>query len=139
VPILNGLLGVEFFAAYAYTAAIPLLVGRDMRAARQFLHQELAHITVVRTLIESVHGEASVQRASYPLGHPHGRSGLLAMLHRVEAESIRAYVEAIPKLSAGGVRAAAASVMANEGQHISVLRASLGLQPVPAALVTGSE
>ncbi len=139
VPILNGLLEIEYLLAYAYTAATPLLNRADSRTTRQFLHYELAHITVLRTLIDSAHGKAAAQRSTYPLGHRQGARELLSLLHRIKAESIRRYLSAIPRLSHGGVRGLTASIMANEGQQLTVLRKSLGLEPVPAALATGAE
>jgi hypothetical protein len=139
LPVLDGLLQLEYMAAFAYTAAAPMLNTADARTARQFLHHELAHITVLNALIESAHGKPSAQRSSYPLGRPKGNRGVLLMLRRVEAESIRAYLRALPRLSVGGVRGVAAAIMANEGQHISVLRTGLGLEAVPAALASGAE
>jgi hypothetical protein len=139
VPILNGLLELEYLSAYAYTAATPLLNRADSRTTRQFLHFELAHITVLRTLIDNAHGKAVPQRSTYRLGHARGPRELLSVLRRIEEESIRRYLSAIPRLSHGGVRGVAASIMGNEGQHLSVLRESLGLEPVPAALVTAAE
>jgi hypothetical protein len=139
VPILNGLLQVEYRAAFAYTAAAPVLDPADARTARQFLHHKLAHITVINALIESAHGKPGAPRATYSLGHPQGNRQLLSMLHRVEGESIRAYLDALPRLSAGDVRGVAASIAANIGQHISILRTALGLAPVPAALATGAD
>ena len=140
VPILNGLLEREYLSAYAYTAATPLLNRADSRTTRQFLHFELAHITVLRTLIDNAHhGKAVAQRSSYPLGPSQGDREMLSLLHRIKAELIRQYLSAIPRLSHGGVRGLTASIMANEGQQLTVLRKSLGLEPVPAALATGAE
>ena len=137
--MLESVLKLEYLAAYAYTAAIPLLSGQSLVAARQFLHHELAHITVLHSLIESAHSKPSAQQSSYPLGHPEGTRELLGLLHRIEARLLGAYLHAIPRLSAGGVRSVAAAIMANEGQHIAMLRGRLDLDPVPAALPTASE
>ncbi len=138
-PILNQLLQVEYLAAYAYTASIPLLTGHNLRAARRFLHQELAHVTIIDSLIRSVHATPSAQRPTYPIGQPGATHALLAMLHGVESKAMRAYLDAIPKLSHGVVRAIGSAILANEGQHLSVWRGRLGLQPVPAALATATE
>lgn len=139
VPILNQLLQVEYLAAYAYTAATPLLTGHNVRAAKRFLHQELAHITILDSLIKSAHGKPSAQRPSYPIGHTGGTHDLLAMLHGVESKAMTAYLAAVPKLSHGVVRAIASAILANEGQHLTVLRGRLGLEPVPAALAAAGE
>jgi hypothetical protein len=139
VPILNELLQVEYLSAYAYTAAVPLLSGHSLRLAHRFLHQELAHITILDSLIAAAHGQRSPQRPSYPIGRPGATRDLLAMLHGVESKAIAAYLGAVPKLSQGVVRAIASAILANEGQHIAVLRGRLGLVAVPDALASARE
>src|SRR5438270_240606 len=52
---------------------------------------------------------------------------------------IGAYLSALPRLTPGPVRAAIAAVMANDAQHLSVLRAAQHRSPVPAAFVTAGE
>ena len=64
---------------------------------------------------------------------------VLRLLHKIERAQINAYLDAIPKVSLGSTRAALAAVLANDAQHISVLRLSLGRRPIPTALVTGHE
>jgi hypothetical protein len=139
VPILNGLLQVEYLAAYAYTAVVPLMSGHGVRIAHRFLHQELAHITILDSLIKSARGQPSPQRPSYPIGQPGGTHDLLAMLHRLESKAMAAYLGAVPKLSQGVVRGVASAILANEGQHLAVLRGRLGLVAVPDALANASE
>ena len=47
---------------------------------------------------------------------------MLRLLHKIERAQITAYLDAIPKVSLGSTRAALAAVLANDAQHISVLR-----------------
>jgi hypothetical protein len=141
VPILASLLRIEYRLAYAYTASLPPLnrsvVGT--RLARWFVHQELAHVTAISTLLESAHVKPNTSAGSFRLGAATTPNEVLDILRRQEDAAIRAYQHAIPRLSHGKLRAIAASIMANEGQHISVLRMVLGLEPVPTALVTERE
>ena len=141
VPILEGLLKIEYRLAYAYTASLPPLVDDKYgtRVARWFLHQELAHVTALTTLLKSAHARPASSPGTFPLGRSRTAAEVLSMLHRLENDAIHAYQRAIPNLSHGRLRAIAASIMANEGQHVSLVRASLGLEPVPAALLTASE
>jgi ferritin-like protein len=141
IPILEGLLEMEYRLAYAYAASLPPLFDDKYgtRVARWFLHQELAHITALSTLLKSAHAKPSTAPGTFSLGRSRTATDVLSILHRLEAGAIRAYQRAIPNLSHGKLRAIAASIMANEGQHISLVRASLGLDPVPAALLTASE
>ena len=62
---------------------------------------------------------------------------VLRLLHRIETLQLAAYVRAIPLLQLGKVRAAAMALFANDAQHVTILRLQLGLDPVPAAFVTG--
>jgi hypothetical protein len=63
---------------------------------------------------------------------------VLALLKRLEQAQLRAYLDAIPQLSGGKVRAAVAAIYANDAQHLALLRWQTGEAPAPAALVTGS-
>jgi hypothetical protein len=62
----------------------------------------------------------------------------VALLKRLERLQIRTYLETIPRLSGGRVRAAMAAILANDAQHLAMLRWQAGGPPAPAALVTGS-
>jgi hypothetical protein len=141
VKILGGLLNAEFHAATAYTAGLPLLpIGsHNHRLAARFLNQELSHIIELQTLIKAGHAFPQGEAGTYDLGYPRDATEVLELFHQVEQLTISAYLAAIPRLSAGVIRAKAASILANEGQHVSIVRRNLGLVPVPAALVTGRE
>jgi hypothetical protein len=47
---------------------------------------------------------------------------------------VAAYVDAIPRLTASKLRQTAAAINTDEAEHISVLLAALGEQPVPELL-----
>ena len=64
---------------------------------------------------------------------------MLALLHGLERAQIVLYLDAIPRLSPSPVRAAVATILASDAQHISILRMAQGLPAVPSAFVTGSE
>lgn len=55
----------------------------------------------------------------------------------LENTAIAAYIDALPKLSQGDLRATAAGIIANEAEHVTVLLDALGRDPLPAAFVTG--
>ncbi len=137
--IFNSLIDAEYVVAAAYIAGVPLLSDHNLRAAKHFLVQEVAHITQLSNLVSVAHGTPHGPRASYDLGHPRSQTQVLELIHRAEQATIRAYLDAIPELTPGAPRAAAASILANEAQHVSVLRRNLGLVPVPSAFVTAAE
>jgi hypothetical protein len=137
--IFNSLINAEYAVAAAYIAGIPLLSDHNLRAAKHFLVQEVAHITQLSNLVNVAHGVPHGPRPSYDLGHPRNQTQVLELIHRTEEMTVRVYLDAIPKLSPGPPRAAAASILANEAQHISIIRRNLGLDPVPDAVVTATE
>jgi hypothetical protein len=139
VNLLNSLLDLEHIAVAAYTAGIPLLSPAGGMAGQRFLTQELSHVGEVSGLVRLAGGVADKGRPSYDLGHPRNGEDVLRLLHQIERAQIQAYLQAIPKVSTPSTRAALAAVLANDAQHLSVLRAQLGRQPVPSALVTGHE
>jgi bacterioferritin (cytochrome b1) len=139
VEILNRLLDIEYKAIAAYTAVIPLLAHHAREAAKQFLHQEITHSGEVYALIRQADGHGDKPQPSYDLGHPQTHRDILELLHTVEQEQITGYLEAIPNVSPGTVRAALAAILANDAQHLSVIRLALHEDPLPSALVTGNE
>ncbi|MBV8430808.1 MAG: ferritin-like domain-containing protein [Solirubrobacterales bacterium] len=139
VPPLNGLLDVEHYAIAAYASGIPLLPQHTPQAyaAIQFLAQELAHAVQLSDLIHRAKGKPRRPAASYDLGHPQTPADVAALLKQVEETQISAYLNTIPRLS-GGARSAAAAILANDAQHLAVLRWQTGESPTPSALVKGS-
>ena len=136
---LNALLDVEHHAIAAYAAGFQLLHPRSpqAKAAAQFLAQEMAHAVQLSDLIRRARGKPRRARASYDLGHPQGPADVLALLKRIEQEQLGAYLSTIPQLTGSGSRFAAASIMANDAQHLAILRWQAGQAPTPDALVTG--
>lgn len=139
VELLNHLLDLEHIGIAAYTAGIPLLPPSGRMAGRRFLIQELSHAGELAGLVSQAGGLPNKSKPSYDLGHPRTSADMLKLLHEIERSQISAYLQAIPKLAMPSSRAALAAVLANDAQHIAVLRSQLGRQAVPAALVNGHE
>ncbi len=137
VSILNGLLDLEQQTIAAYTAGIPLLRRPAIKAAQQFLGQELAHAQALSDLVKKAGGKPDKPRPSYDLGNPSTEPQVLALLRGLEAKQLAAYVQMTPLLTPGRLRSAVAAIFANDAQHLAVLREQLGEAPVPAAFVTG--
>jgi rubrerythrin len=139
VALLNQALDLEHEAIAAYTAGIPLLDGRPKKAAQLFLEQELSHAGEMYGLIKQAGGRPNKAKASYDLGHPSTAMDVLRLLHDLEHRELRLYLGALTRLSPGSVRAAVAAVLANDAQHVAVLRSALGMVPLPSPFVTGVE
>jgi hypothetical protein len=139
VAILNRLLDLERRTVAAYTAGIPLLLHPAAKTAKQFLDEELQHAGELLALIKAAGGVAVARRASYDLGHARTPADVLSLLHELERTQIVAYLAAIPRLAPGPLRAATASILTSDAQHVAILRLAQGEPPAPSAFVTGHE
>ena len=62
---------------------------------------------------------------------------MLRLTSQMENRVIAAYLDALPKLTSGEIRARAASILASEAEHLSVIQGALGRPQVPTAFVVG--
>jgi hypothetical protein len=133
VAALNAALAAEQQAIAFYTAVTPLLSGSAQRAASRFLAQDLEHAGELRALVALAGGIAHNPPANpqLGLGSAPGRDAILASLRDLEQAQIDAYLRAIPVVKAGYRRQSVAAMLANDAQHVAILRAEAG-QPVLA-------
>jgi Ferritin-like domain len=139
VDELNRLLYLEHMAIAAYTAGTPLLPPATVKAGQLFLNDELSHAGDLAGMIRAAGAKPPKPPPSYPLGHPRTSEEVLALLHAVERAQVAAYLDAIPRLRPGTLKQQVASILANDAQHLAVVRAALHLPAVPSAFVTGRE
>jgi Ferritin-like domain len=139
VALLNHLLDLEHLAIAAYTAGTPLLAPAVVKAGRLFLNDELSHAGDLAGLIKAAGGKPIKPAPSYALGHPRTSDEVLALLHSIETAQIAAYLDALPRLQPPALRQQVASILANDAQHVAVVRAALGQAAVPSAFVTARE
>jgi hypothetical protein len=139
VDLLNQLLHLEHVAIWAYTAATPLLPAAVTKAGQLFLNDELEHAGALAGLIRAAGGKPIKPASSYPLGHPNSSREVLELLHSVENAQLTAYLSALGRLEPGSVKSSIASILANDAQHVAVVRAALHQPAVPSAFVTGRD
>ncbi len=166
VAVLNELLAIEYRAVAAYTALVPALpqpanapkqttpgpppppnpnqplilrVPLAIAAARQFLGHEVSHAGELQGIITQAGGTPIKPKASYALPRHAAKLEIIHFLHGIEHELVGVYLNAVTRLPAGKVRGAVAAILANEAQHISVLRTVLREPPLPSALLTARE
>jgi hypothetical protein len=139
VGLLDHALRLERRAIAAYTAGIPLLAGSDKLIATQFLKQELLHAGRLIALIQAMGGRVQARSQSYDLGQPRTPRQIIELLHAVEQAEIAAYLELFPELTGGALRANVATILANDAQHVAILRRALGEPPVPSAFPSAAE
>jgi Ferritin-like domain len=139
IALLQGLLDLELMMIAAYTDGTPLLDPVSAKAARQFLLQELAHAGELAGLLRQARVKPHQAKQYYNLGHPQSSTEVVELLHRIESALITSYQLTIPRLQSPLIRGAVATILANDAQHVAVLRSVLGDEPVPSALVSGRE
>jgi rubrerythrin len=138
IEILERALELERRTVSAYLACIPLLTRPQRKALRQFLNEELQHTGELASLITAAGSTPPPRADSYAIGHPADGPGALAVIHSLEQLQISSYLEWIPRLSPGAVRAAVSSVLTVDAQHLAMCRLLQGQDPVPGPFVTGS-
>lgn len=136
IAILTGALELERRTVAAYVAGIPLLTRDDAKTAEQFLSEELEHTGELISLITAAGGKPGPRANSYEIGSPQDDAGVIALLHSLERLQLAAYLRWIPQLSPGPVRAAVATILTVDSQHIALWRLAQGENPVPAAFVS---
>ncbi len=139
LALLLAALELERRTVAAYVAGLPLLPRALRGTVQQFLSEELEHTGELISLVRSVGGRVPARPNSFQLGHPSDAAGVLALVHELESAQIATYLSTIPQLSPGPVRAAVASILTVDAQHVSLIRLQQGQAPVPSAFVTGAE
>lgn len=137
VEILNGALDLELLAVAGYKLAAGRLRGSFLDIGKKLLAQEQEHADGLAAAIEDAGGTPNRAKSSYDFPELRTQAGALRFAVDLENTAIAAYIDALPKLSQGDLRATAAGIITNEAEHVAVLLDALGRDPVPAAFVTG--
>ncbi len=142
--ILEAAIGMEQRAAFAYAAiADGGKLGGLEPVARLFAQQEEEHAGSLSRALRDRGGSPPPKPAAMDdvpglreatTGGPTQITGFAVEL---ETKSVAAYYDALARLEAPELLSMAASIMANQAQHLVVLREALGSAPVPGAFVTG--
>jgi hypothetical protein len=119
----------------AYAAGLPLLGHPARDAAQHFLDQELSHAGEIAGLIEAAGVKAPKAGSVYDLGQPAGVKGVIELLHDLEQRQLTLYLDLVPQVGDGKVRAALTAVLGSDAQHLALLAGLLGENPIPSALL----
>ncbi|CAN5286342.1 ferritin-like domain-containing protein [soil metagenome] len=138
VEILNGALDLELMAIAAYKAGAGRLRGSVLQIGKKFLAQEQEHADALAAAIKEAGGMPNRAKSDYDFPELRTQSDVLRFAVDLEYTAIAAYIDALPKLSQGDLRATAAGIITNEAEHAAVLLDALGENPVPSAFVTGT-
>lgn len=137
VDILNSAIDLENMSIAAYTAGAPLLTGEVRTLARQFGGQEKEHADALSEVVLQAGGRPDKPKSRYDFANFGTQQQVLKVLAMIENVAIAAYIDALPKLSSGDLRATVASVVTDEAEHLAVIMGLLGKPQVPTAFAVG--
>ncbi len=147
VQVVKAAIGLEQVAVFAYGAALGSgkLDAKTTQVARLFKSHEEAHRDALTSALQSLGGgsppvaPASARASSLLRPLLKVRSQKDIALYAIELESVfvAAYHDAHRKLKDAHLLKTGAQIMANEGQHLVVLRTAVKRPPVPDAFEIG--
>ena len=108
-----------------------------LKVAKLFLEQEQEHADGLASAIKAAGGTPNRALASYDFPELRSQTDVLRFAVDLENTAIAAYIDALPKLGEGDLRATAASIISNEAEHVAVLLGALGMEQVPGAFAFG--
>ncbi|HEV2057894.1 MAG TPA: ferritin-like domain-containing protein [Solirubrobacteraceae bacterium] len=148
-PVLAKAINLERVTVVAYDSLIAgeLLSPSVRGVLRRFRAHEQQHAETLTTSLTSLGGTppappagpADVDRVVEGLRDVRSQSDVLSFLIELETAAVAAYFDAQAKLSEPKLLQTSASIMANEGQHLVVLRRRAGRDPLPNAFETGEQ
>jgi hypothetical protein len=128
---LNAVLARQEAAVEAFAKVIPALPPRLAHLASYFRAQEQEHVDAV---LKAMRGAARIAVEPTPetielggLGNDRER---LVFLYEVESATIDEELSAIAGLETGSARALLAATVANQAEHLTLLRQALGAGPL---------
>jgi hypothetical protein len=140
--ILNNILARQIAVVDAYDASLGALSGYRLALARELRAQEQEHVDAIVEALRKIGGEADPSDEAVSTPVLRGEAEHLAFLAELEGRTIELELGAISSLTAPGARTTLATILANQAQHLVLLRRALGatpLQAVPSAFENGTE
>jgi rubrerythrin len=137
IEILNSALDLELMAVAAYKAGAAHLKGDVLQVGKLILEQEQEHADGLSAAIKDAGGTPNRAKQAYDFPELRSQADVLKFAVDLENTAIAAYIDALPKLGKGDLRATASAIISNEAEHISVLLGALGNEQVPGAFVFG--
>lgn len=139
--ILNQILGRQRAAIDAYDRTLPGLDGAALALATQFRAQEQEHTVALLQALRDLDGVEAVEDEAIESDELRTEAARLRFLYEVESATIEDEVGAIGRLEFGSPRALLSAIVANQAQHLALLRRQLGAEPlewVPSAFEDGT-
>jgi bacterioferritin (cytochrome b1) len=139
--ILNQVLARQLGVVSAYRDAMIVIDARTLALLRKFRAQEGEHADAIVKALRGLGEKAEAEPEAVHSGALKTRADRLRFAYELESSTIATELSAIAKLSSASARTLLAATVANQAEHLTVLRRLLGakpLQTVPEAFETGS-
>jgi hypothetical protein len=139
--LLNHVLARQEAAIVAYRQVIPKLAPRLAHLAAYFRAQEQEHVDAVLKAMRGLKSKAEPSEEEIEVGELGSDRERLEFLYEVESATIDEELGAISELEASRPRSLLSSTVANQAQHLTLLRQALGAGPlasVPAPFENGT-
>jgi hypothetical protein len=133
--VLNKVLGRQEAVIAAYGRVIPQLPPRLARMAAYFRAQEQDHVDAVLKAMRGLGSAAESSEEMIEVGEMKTDRERLEFLYEVESATIDEELSAISSLEASWPRSLLASTVANQAQHLTLLRQALGAGPLASVPV----
>ncbi|HVW47251.1 MAG TPA: ferritin-like domain-containing protein [Solirubrobacterales bacterium] len=133
--LLNKVLAREEGAVAAYAAVIPHLSPRLARMASYFRAQEQEHVDAVVKALRGLKAPAEATPEAIEPGEAKTAEERLVFLYEVEGATIDEELSAISNLEAPWPRSLLASTVADQAQHLTLIRQALGAGPLASVPV----
>jgi hypothetical protein len=131
--LLDKVLARQEAAADAYSKVIPELSPALGKRALYFRRQEEEHIDATIKALRGIDAPAEPTVEPIEPGELKSEREVLDFLYEVESATIDEELSAISKLEAAWPRSLLASTVANQAQHLTLLRQALGAGPLGSA------
>jgi hypothetical protein len=129
VEILNQVLTRQRAAVDAYDRVIGAMRGRPRALAVRLRTQEEEHGVAILEALRALDGLEEVETEVIDSGTLRGEAERLGFLYELESATIEDELSAIARLSSASARSLLAATVANQAQHLVLLRQALGAKP----------
>jgi rubrerythrin len=141
VEVLNVAIGQEQALADAYRRAGAYVQDPEMRSVmRTYAAQELEHIDGWTKAMRGLGGKVETEPEELEYAGIESEDDYLRFAYEITSTELTHFLEDVTQLSTSAPRSFAASIAANEAQHLVVLRQALGadlMEAVPESFDTG--
>lgn len=138
--VLHQILARQTAAVAAYDHSLRALGGQALELARLFRAQEQEHADAILKALRGLGAEAEPPSEEIDASGLKSEAEYLNFLYEVESATIEAEVSATARLTDPSPRSMLVATVANQAQHLVLLRRALDAKPaetVPAPFETG--